>query len=329
MTSSDEMWPCLPVLVLRIELEMESRFRLPAFAGSLFRGCMGWALKDLCTHADYEILFEPKQQEKETARPFVLVPPLGQRELREGDRIALTLKLIGYGCCHVHTYLEAFHKIGRYGLGRARARYRVARMIADEGRQVWVCYDRDAGGQLYIPQPRSLKSFSQHSIRACHRLEVKFLTPTRIVDAGKPSMSPDTSLILRAAYRRLRGLLGMNGYNTETWDYRGRIQSAAHLIASSMTRWTWEDWSRQSSRQQRRITMGGLVGSARWEGPLLSETLEVLRAAEVLHLGKATAFGMGMVSFRPLPVTEPPNHDPPRLLKKENKEMPNVAPAIP
>lgn len=323
MSTASKQWHSLPAIVLHLELEMENRFRLPPFAGSLFRGCLGWALKNLCIAQDYELLFEPKRKHIEASRPFVLVPPLAERDLKPGDRLRLTLKLFGYGCQHVTTFLDAFHKIGRYGIGQSRSRFRVTRVIADEARGHWVVHDRCAGGQLYAPLPLALRSFTQHSIGQCQCIEVQFLTPTRLVDHGRPNNSPDVRLILRAAYRRLRGLLEMNGHDTESWDYRASIEDAARQIQTTASSLSWSDWERRSNRQKRTIVMGGLSGSIRLEGHFDAKLIELFRAAELLHLGKATTFGMGQVSFRPVVL----NHIsavPPSIKKRQLKDTADV-----
>jgi hypothetical protein len=190
-----------------------------------------------------------------------------------------------------------------------------------------VVYDRCAGGQLYIPQPLSLRAFAQHSIERCQCLEIQFLTPTRLVDQGRPNGAPDVRLLLRAAYRRLRGLLEMNGQDTDGWDYRANIENAARRIMTVETSLSWRDWERRSNRQKRTITMGGMVGFMRLKGHFDAKLIELFRAAELLHLGKATAFGMGQVSFRPI-VTHHISTDPPSIKKRLNKDTADVTPSV-
>jgi len=52
------------------------------------------------------------------------------------------------------------------------------------------------------------------------------------------------------------------------------------------------DIERYSRRQERRIPMGGLVGSVTYRGPL-DEFLPWLALGEHVHVGKNTVFGMG------------------------------------
>ncbi len=54
----------------------------------------------------------------------------------------------------------------------------------------------------------------------------------------------------------------------------------------------WKDWSRYSNRQRRKVPMDGLVGSV-----LILDALpglwSWLRCAEVAHVGKGAAMGLG------------------------------------
>jgi hypothetical protein len=44
--------------------------------------------------------------------------------------------------------------------------------------------------------------------------------------------------------------------------------------------------------------MGGIVGTVRYQGEIQATWLEWLEASRILHLGKATTFGMGAFRLR-------------------------------
>lgn len=62
----------------------------------------------------------------------------------------------------------------------------------------------------------------------------------------------------------------------------------------------WHDWHRRSSRQDKRIPMGGLRGTALITPPQGRETLwwRWWRLAEHFHLGKGTTMGLGRLRMR-------------------------------
>ncbi|GAB5046633.1 hypothetical protein TdN_10250 [Thermodesulfovibrio sp. TK110] len=54
----------------------------------------------------------------------------------------------------------------------------------------------------------------------------------------------------------------------------------------------WFDWERYSYRQNRRMILGGLIGTITFEGNI-GPFLSILKAGEIFHCGKNTSFGLG------------------------------------
>ncbi len=54
----------------------------------------------------------------------------------------------------------------------------------------------------------------------------------------------------------------------------------------------WYDWERYSTRQDTRMKMGGFVGEITFEGNI-EPFMPLLKAGEILHVGKGTSFGLG------------------------------------
>ena len=59
-------------------------------------------------------------------------------------------------------------------------------------------------------------------------------------------------------------------------------------------RLSWFDWKRYSNRQERRMLMGGMVGSLAYEEKLRG-FLPLLEICAKVHLGKNTSFGLGKI----------------------------------
>jgi hypothetical protein len=68
------------------------------------------------------------------------------------------------------------------------------------------------------------------------------------------------------------------------------------VIASRLRPWQFQ---RYSGRQHRRMTLDGLVGDIVIRGPW-ARSGHWLSAAPLLHLGKATSFGFGRVTWEVL-----------------------------
>jgi hypothetical protein len=74
-------------------------------------------------------------------------------------------------------------------------------------------------------------------------------------------------------------------------DFLGLIERAkAVRLVADRTR--WRDWTRYSSRQDRRMKLGGLVGEAEYEGAL-DAAWPFLEFGQWTHVGKNATFGLG------------------------------------
>ena len=80
------------------------------------------------------------------------------------------------------------------------------------------------------------------------------------------------------------------------WDVAGLIE-AARRVPARLYRATWQDVERYSKRQDAHMRMGGFVGVAEYD-PVPVALLPFLKWGELLHLGKASAFGLGKYTIQ-------------------------------
>jgi hypothetical protein len=74
-----------------------------------------------------------------------------------------------------------------------------------------------------------------------------------------------------------------------------RLAAAAERLADER-KLQWKDWTRFSSRQQREMTLGGVVGEWKLSGEL-GELMPWFWLGQWLHVGKETTMGMGRYSL--------------------------------
>ncbi len=74
-------------------------------------------------------------------------------------------------------------------------------------------------------------------------------------------------------------------------DFKGMIERA-EAVKTVRKDLVWVDWERYSSRQDARMKLGGFTGMIEFEGDL-TEFMPYLRVGEIVHIGKATSFGLG------------------------------------
>lgn len=284
---------------------------LPEYKGSALRGGFGHAFKKVvCTfkgkpcdgcllkhRCPYAYIFEtlpPEHSTKMTKylrapHPFVIEPPPETTtRYAFGDSLEFGLVLIGRALEYLPYFVYAFEELGNMGIGKAKGLFR----LANVRRRNEVMYD----GEKKIlnsakPDAESTESTEKIIEGEPAGIRLNFLTPTRIVLNEKLMAAPDFKTIFRTLLRRLSLLSYFHCGVELDVDYRGLIDRAGKVVTlDRQTR--WHDWERYSSRQDERMKLGGFVGEISFAGDL-GEFMQFLRAGELVHVGKGTAFGLG------------------------------------
>jgi hypothetical protein len=127
------------------------------------------------------------------------------------------------------------------------------------------------------------------------QLTLSLLTPTRLFFDGQVTLDIEFHTFVRNLLRRLSLLyyFHCNG-DPSLWDFKGLIAKAQEIQVTERNT-KWYDWERYSGRQDRRIKMGGLVGDIAFSGDLLP-FMPLIKAGEVVHVGKGATFGLGKYS---------------------------------
>jgi hypothetical protein len=298
---------------VRFLLALERPMRLPPFAGSLFHGALGCALRRVacedgaveCTggaHAAgcaYGSLFEAGRADSVPApRPFVLSVDLPERSwLDAGCPFPLDLVLIGGGRSHLPEVVSAVAEMGRQGLGprRVRAQLREVQDLGPAGHRTLAL-----GGARPDPAgvPRDWTTAHLPGL-AGERVRLVTRSPLRLTADGGPVSRLDLPLLLRALFRRIGALARLHCGFEPSLDYGRLLDDAARvrLVESDLT---WTDRRRYSARQRRRMALGGLTGTVSFAGEI-APFAPFLRLGEVLHVGKGTSFGLGRYRLEPDP----------------------------
>lgn len=217
--------------------------------------------------------------------PFVIEPPEEDKtSYAPGDELVFTLVLIGKAIESVPYFICAFEQMAEQGLGSGRARFKVAAV-----RQGDVPFYDPTTETITAPAATQTLNLAPTSETATNVTFI-FTTPTHIVYQGRVARRPAFHVVFRSLLRRL-GLLAYFHDQPVEINYQGLIKQAEAVKTDSITTGTTQ-WRRFSTRQNRAIRMDGIMGKATYTGDL-KPFLPYLRAGEVLHVGKSTAFGMG------------------------------------
>lgn len=309
-------------------IEATEPIGLPYYKGSTFRGGFGNAFKRvvcalkrndcseclLKTRCVYAYIFETPpltptlfkgdevgESPKDTGfmgmnkyetvpHPFIIEPPdEGDRVFRPGDKILFSLILVGRSIEYLPYFIYTFEELGSLGIGKGRGRYRLLKV--DNGVDIVYSFEdkalRIAGvKELHIPEDFDFDIDSGKSIT------VRFITPARIMYQRALTVDLQFHVLIRSLLRRLCLLHYFHCESREpSWDHKQIIQEGEKITIDKSSL-QWWDWERYSSRQGTRMKMGGVVGEVTYKGSV-EQFLPILRAGEIVHVGKGTSFGLG------------------------------------
>lgn len=322
----------LPVLRARVTMRLLEDGALPAYKGAMLRGGFGYAFQrascpQVCWGASqscaitilcpYRWIFETPHPPgvthlhdlQDVPRPFVIEPPPdGRTRYAAGDALEFGLVLIGRGMDHLAYFLFGFEQLGRMGLGRGHTRARLERVealapwqpvgqvIYQDGR---VVADGAVGGGARPAFTYDAAGVAARAEQLPADLHLSLRTPLRVKAHGDLLRAVEPAALAQAACWRLNTLAIFHGGGPWPVDHRALVEQARG-IAVEQAQVRWEDWERTSTRgaEPRKMTLGGMVGSAVLRG-VPADVRAVLLAASLVHLGKACVFGHGEYRLEP------------------------------
>ncbi|NOZ70139.1 MAG: CRISPR system precrRNA processing endoribonuclease RAMP protein Cas6 [Deferribacteres bacterium] len=297
---------------------------LPSYKGSTLRGgfgnafrrivcavrskeCGGCILKDRCI---YSYVFEtPPPPDTRIMRkytsaphPFIIEPPAGtRRSYGPEEELIFGLTLVGRAIDYLPYFIYTFDELGRTGIGKGRGKYRLQSVktalppAQPHGEEI---YSSGTGTMKPVaPSHITLaSSLTRGRTGGSKLLTLNFLTPARIIYNRHLILELEFHILVRNLLRRLSLLYYFHcGGDPSAWDFRGIIEQAKGVKVRDRNL-RWHDWQRYSSRQETRMNMGGFTGDITFEGDI-EPFMDIIRAGEILHAGKGTAFGLGRFSI--------------------------------
>ena len=295
----------------RVILTALSTIVMPPYAGSTLRGGFGHAFRKMvCTQGPincrdctlkavcpYPYIFETAPFEGATQlrtygdvpRPFVIDPLDTRGEYRQGESFVFRLTLIGRAIDYLPYFLVSFRELGEIGIGKGRGRFQLTQVLTDGEESI---YDGDTQMVHNRNNALSFDDIQQETASLpTDTLTVHLLTPTRITHEGQIT----DKLPFHLFWRRLIGRISALGYfhcgESLALDFKELI-AQAETVQTVQSGLRWHDWTRYSSRQNQKMQLGGLMGSATYAGDL-GVFLPFVALGAFLHVGKNATFGLG------------------------------------
>lgn len=299
---------CFPVVRYRLEFTADAPIHLPEYAGSALRGAFGHALRraacvtrepdcsacGLYRSCAYPAIFEPPPPLDYARRvmanvppPFVVEPPpWGERAHRSGSALAFGIVLIGPALAQLPLVLMAWRNALRLGLGPQRGTARLDRVFVEGDAEPVLA---EAAGRVR-PHEQSLPLPPPEA--SPHQVTLALETPLRLQREGHLLGVGELRArdLLMALLRRVAHLVELQIGGTLDVDFAALHAHAGCIDGDGQL--AWRDWTRQSSRQQQRMVLGGLVGRWTLRGDL-APFWPLLYLGQWLHVGKNASFGLG------------------------------------
>lgn len=287
---------------------------LPPHKGSTFRGGFGHVFRRVCCalrqeecktcrlreQCPYAYIFEttpPSNTQvlskyESIPRPFLIEPPLDKKtEYASGELLSFHLLLIGNAINYLPYFIIVFREMGEAGLGRGRRPFTLRNVAAVGINKEESIYTVETNVVRNVDLSFTGNDLLKRIPANARRMTVIFETPFRLKDDGRLALSPEFHIFFRQAMRRISALSYFHQGKPLKADYAG-LAARSRKIALEENNTLWQDWERFSRRQQQRMNMGGLVGTAVYEGHL-DEFLPWLALGEQVHVGKNAVFGLG------------------------------------
>ena len=304
-----------PLARYRFDFQATTPIRLPDYAGSMLRGAFGHALRQLAcmtrqkecagcplmTTCPYPKIFaplppaaHPHQKFSAIPVPYIIEPPeSGAHEIPTGAPFSFQMVLVGRALAELPLIILAWRRALSRGVGALRG---TAELISVthcgvDGMGETVVHRPDLGA--LVSHRQNVPISTNGSIKSdTTRVTLQFVTPLRLQQNGH-ALSPekiDTRALLMALVRRTTLLAEFHGVGGFAENFPSLLAACGEIRGEKKLH--WRDWTRYSSRQQQKMTLGGVVGEWILEGTL-DPFSKYLHLGQWLHVGKEAAFGLG------------------------------------
>ena len=225
-----------------------------------------------------------------------------ERYYHPGETFSFGMTLIGRAIDYLPYFLVTFRELGNIGIGRGRGRYRLSTVEAIPAENHNSSEDElNAGHLVYSLEDELVRNvnatitFEDAMTRSqtlpTDRVEIDFLTPTRLKDEGNLRQEPTFRILIQRLLERLSSLAYFHCGEDLDMDFK-ELLNRAEGVQIEKADLHWVDWERYSRRQEARMKLGGVVGRIICRGDV-GGFLPLLWMGQYFHVGKGTTFGLG------------------------------------
>lgn len=209
-----------------------------------------------------------------------------RKEFRKGNTLMFQLILFGKTAVYFNLFLQAIHMLGMNGLGKHASRFQIRNIQNMSGEPV--LDNLDVHMERY--QVKQLEEYVVHRMQTLKSdipVRIVFETPLTVKYNGEFLREFNMDAIVRSVKRRIYMLdcfEGIEGEDAFDQDYPLPVIRSQEVKRRAVKRF--------SSRKQSAMYLKGVQGKIEL-GQIGTDTLGLLLAGELVHIGKNTSFGFG------------------------------------
>lgn len=297
----------------------EKGLNLPEYKGFSIRGGFGNAFRRLVCddiskkcidcfakeECPYSYIFETSPPEDallmkkftSVPRPYIIEPPMDKKTYyASGEKLCFNLILIGNVIKFLPYFIFAFDRLGDIGIGKGKGRFFLEEVysIDSSGNERTLIYSLEQKkifNKIYIITAKDILESQNAPVFQDDQLVLQFKTPIKIQYQGRLAEVIEFPILMGNLVRRFSNLSFFHMDREIRFDYEYIVNRAKEVRIAQDNTW-WSDLTRYSYRQNRRMKMGGLVGSITYKGDMRA-FLPLLILGESIHVGKNTVMGFG------------------------------------
>jgi hypothetical protein len=222
--------------------------------------------------------------------PFVFTLPLDPAAPVVGQRLELTLTLVGTAVNHLETYLAALAILAELQApAGVRATLGEVASLDPAGNRSLL---RERGGQLHLDRLviTAASDLFLCSPPAPGRALLTCLTPLRLLHQGHPLQEFSFPVLAGALFRRISALAYYYGDTTLPYDFKWLARQSREVAVQSVDS-RWVSWGGTCQGGLGRFILAGD----------LTELWPFLVLGSLLQVGKGASYGLGSYRLEPLP----------------------------
>ncbi len=268
---------------------------------------------------------------QDAPRPFIFIPPFPARRngsmrarddllrsrvrVNAGEPVVFGLSLFGDAIQEVPHVIYAISLMAQHGFGAAHVPFVLEKVLEldSQGDRKLIYTEGSNRISARETSPPTLGGLVQARLHQVithggstgnepasrdpqpafgNEITLQFITPARLRIKGELIETPSFAQLITSLSLRLSLMAETFSTRPLVYDYRSMIEKA-RSVKTRVSTLRLIALDRFSNRRSGKLQLDGFMGEITFAGPVIAEFFPTLTAGEFIHIGSATAFGLG------------------------------------